>query len=187
MRARRSGAGAYTLHGGRRVCRRLPLPGDARRVDAHDCRRGLRRGALPAQHLAGFEVDRTPALPSAFEAGGAAAPHGAPESSGARLVLHAEITGARRLAGPQRGEFCGRSVLAVRSYRTWASSAFGCCRIRRCIFLPWRASAWRSWSRWRFRCRMQPGAVRLGGAAAEDFHSSCHAGILLLRPSATVL
>ncbi len=39
----------------------------------------------------GFEVDRTPALPSAFEAGGAAAPHGAPESSGARLVLHAEL------------------------------------------------------------------------------------------------
>jgi len=39
----------------------------------------------------GFEIDRAPALPPAFEAGGVAALPGAAEFSGSRLVLHPEL------------------------------------------------------------------------------------------------
>ena len=49
-----AGAGAYAVHGGRCVCGRLPVQGDAGPVDADDCGGRMRGGALPAQYFAGI-------------------------------------------------------------------------------------------------------------------------------------
>jgi len=81
--------------------------------------------------------------------------------------------GRAKARRPAAGEFCGRSVLAVRSYRTWASSAFGCCRIRRCIFLPGGLRPGDRGAGGDSGAGMQPGAV--GWAAPRQRIFTVHA------------
>jgi 3,4-dihydroxy 2-butanone 4-phosphate synthase/GTP cyclohydrolase II len=103
----------------------------------------------------GFEIDRQrrPAFRAgAFEPGGRRLADAAPELNAGRLVLHQELR-AREGSQAAPGAFCAPSAWAARFCRTWASGASACCRIPPCTFPRWRASAWRSSSRWRFRWR----------------------------------
>ena len=92
----------------------------------------------------GFEIDKTPASPVAFERGGVAITAAVTERDHSRIVLHQGAAQPRRARRRAPVASCVRLASAARFSRISGFSGFVCCRILRCIFRRSKASGLRS-------------------------------------------